>query len=142
MNKEQFDARQEAINDALIRQLKDLNPSDPDWDKKYRMIQGLYRELNQDNQNQVTESTEEQKVAVSKDEISTNKFLEIFKSCGGWILGGAGTALGIYEAVSLNKRYKISSKYEEENAYLTQTDKATIQDGLKSKPSGSKLKFW
>lgn len=143
MDKQMMDERQKATHKALMKLLENLDVNDPEWDKKYRAIQGMYREINQDNLNQVNEESNILEAGSKRDENETNKFLGIFQSAGGWIMGGITAGISIFEIVSLNKRYKISSKYEEENAYLTQTDKATIQDGLKSKPTtGSKLKFW
>jgi len=131
MDKKLYEERVEAAQEMLLDSMTSIKIDDPDYVKKATVASGLYQRINEDNKNLNEREIEMAKVAV-EEETSKHEWLGTIIH---GFLTGAQIAATIFCAVktekSINRRFDIASNYEENNAYLTQTQKNTVAEGLK-----------
>ena len=152
--------RRKKANAVLEKGLESVNFADPGWDQKIERLSKLYREMTTDDHN-VNEAllelerlrVEEEKNKVDAENEADRLAIEDLRDretaennkARNWIdrvkIGAELTIAAIGGAVGVWK-FKQSTKKEEDGAYLTVTDKTTVQEGLRTPSRGGLFKFW
>lgn len=133
MNEKLFNERVEAAQNALLENMKSAKVDDEDYAKKMTIANAMYKAINEDNKNNNEFAIEREKLESEKDK-TKHEWI-------GTVLNGvlsvctiASTIFGVvYTEKNMNRRFNTASKFEENDAYLTQTQKSTVSEGLKSK---------
>lgn len=146
-----------AFNDALNA----LDPSDPKYFEKLKIVNAMHASIVEDTKAFLNKETEEAKIDVERvrldsvKEIETEKMaveshkVETERKSAFWrnVVTGASVAAGligtlvavVVPEVHTDHRFDKSAKFEENDAFLTTTDKETVKDGLRPKKHNLKL---
>lgn len=145
---EDFNRRRLAANKALLDAIELIDPSDPDAGKKYESIAKLYHELNSDIKNELDKQMKADELVVEREKIESEKATKAeaikaererteqeaksdMRRTVLDVVGKTGIAAAtIFSAVAQIQMFNRSTKFEEENALLTQTDQTIVKNGL------------
>jgi len=160
-NKDNFDQdlinkRFLASNEVLLKAYENFNKhvdvNDPEFTKKLGAITRLHEQIILDEQNETNAAIEAEKIRVEEEKNEMDKvleserledererskanvFLEKLKIAVSATVGIGGLGLGLYKFIK-------STEKEEDEAYLTVTQKETVREGLRD-PSERKWKLW
>lgn len=160
MNKELLDKRLIKSNEALVRlyeQMAKLDPSDPDYVEKLKAVAAVHKTVVEDAKNETSRIMETERLRVETEKndmlaINASEQLELDskkaedeKRAGFWRnvmdgikvaatvgIAGVTTYAGIW-------KFKQSTKFEENDALLTTTDRTIVQEGLRDDSKRWKL---
>ena len=117
-------------NKALLDAYRALDPKDPEYYDKLKILSGLQDKVENDYNNYVMVSTEGKRMELEASKAKDEKKMSL--------LGHGVAAAGIIATLvtffvgeaGRNKRFDKASAYEEEHAYLKTSDKAVVKEGL------------
>ena len=148
---EDYNQRRLAANKALLEAIQLIDPQDPEAGKKFESIAKLYHELNSDIKNELDARMKADELAVEREKIDSEKATkadaimaererteqdaksEKRKAILDVVGKGGIAAATIFSAIAQIKMFERSTKFEEENALLTQTDQTVVRNGLSGK---------
>lgn len=125
-----------AGNNALLDAYRALNPKDPDYYDKLKVLSGLHDKVENDYSNYVAVSTEGKRMELEAAKAKDEKKMSL--------LGHGVAAAGIIATLvtffvgeaGRNKRFDKASAFEEEHAYLKTSEKAAVKEGLEPNKAG------
>lgn len=148
MNNESFDERLLKANQKLLDAIDMLDPTDPEAGEMYRNITALWHELNADTKTKLENEQKKEELKVEREKIKTeaktkaeaikaerertrseskSDFFKTIVDIVTKLAMAAATGASVFASIWMFKR---SSAFEDEGAYLKETDKTIIRNGL------------
>jgi hypothetical protein len=135
---EMLNERLVASNAAIIEAYASLDPSDPQYYTKLKDIATVHQQLMEDTKTCVNRDIEYQKTQAESKSNFWHNVIAGASAVGMFVVGFGGLIVDAKTEKGINERFKIASKYEENDAYLGVSSKTAAQDGLSQRPKRSR----
>ena len=123
-------------NIALLNAYRALDPKDPEYYDKLKILSGLHDKVENDYNNYVAVSTEGKRMELEATKAKDEKKLSLLGH-GVAVAGIIATLVTFFVGeAGRNKRFDKASAYEEEHAYLKTSEKAAVREGLEPSRNG------
>ena len=135
-----YNERLLVANETLIKAYESIDFNADDASDRLRAAADMHKQIVKDGKAVISKDIEAGKNETAVEIAKVNNKAEsrntIIKVALGILQAGAMVFATVYSERQLNKRFKISSKFEESDAYLSTTDHTTAMEGLKPRKSG------
>lgn len=130
---ELYNKRLVETNGAFLEALRKLDVEDPNYGKNLQTLQRWYESLIKDVKILSDAEFETRRLNIEETRNKSEGDRDKWKIGLGFLNAAAGIGLGIAGIVTGMRKFKMSTKYEEDNIYTTTTERTVVQEGLKDR---------